>query len=234
MDIRENYQKIRAEIPSEVRIVVAAKGRTSAEIEEVIKAGATDIGENYVQEAEIIIKELDRDLVKRVNWHMIGPLQKNKINKALPIFDFIQSVDSLELAKDIDKRVLKSGKKSIPVLLEINIGSEESKHGIKPDEHERLEKFMEQLVYDVSNLAHIHLVGLMTMGAFGANPEQFRQDFRRTKNIFDHLAKLRLEQVDMKYLSMGMTDSYHIAIEEGANMVRIGTAIFGPRKYCLR
>lgn len=234
MDIRENYQKIRAEIPSEVRIVVAAKGRTSAEIEEVIEAGATDIGENYVQEAEIVIKELDSDLVKRVNWHMIGPLQKNKINKALPIFDFIQSVDSLELAKDIDKRVLKSGKKSIPVLLEINIGSEESKHGIKPDEHERLEKFMEQLVYDVSNLAHIHLVGLMTMGAFGANPEQFRQDFRRTKNIFDHLAKLRLEQVDMKYLSMGMTDSYHIAIEEGANVVRIGTAIFGPRKYCLR
>ena len=234
MDIRENYQKIRAEIPSEVRIVVAAKGRTSAEIEEVIEAGATDIGENYVQEAEIVIKELDSDLVKRVNWHMIGPLQKNKINKALPIFDFIQSVDSLELAKDIDKRVLKSGKKSIPVLLEINIGSEESKHGIKPDEHERLEKFMEQLVYDVSNLAHIHLVGLMTMGAFGANPEQFRQDFRRTKNIFDRLAKLRLEQVDMKYLSMGMTDSYHIAIEEGANVVRIGTAIFGPRKYCLR
>ena len=234
MDIRENYQKIRAEIPSEVRIVVAAKGRTSAEIEEVIEAGATDIGENYVQEAEIVIKELDSDLVKRVNWHMIGPLQKNKINKALPIFDFIQSVDSLELAKDIDKRVLKSGKKSIPVLLEINIGSEESKHGIKPDEHERLEKFMEQLVYDVSNLAHIRLVGLMTMGAFGANPEQFRQDFRRTKNIFDHLAKLGLEQVDMEYLSMGMTDSYHIAIEEGANVVRIGTAIFGPRKYCLR
>ncbi len=230
MDIRENYQKIRAEIPSEVRIVVAAKGRTSAEIEEVIEAGATDIGENYVQEAEIVIKELDSDLVKRVNWHMIGPLQKNKINKALPIFDFIQSVDSLELAKDIDKRVLKSGKKSIPVLLEINIGSEESKYGIKPDEHERLEKFMEQLVYDVSNLAHIHLVGLMTMGAFGANPEQFRQDFHRTKNIFDHLAKLGLEQVDMKYLSMGMTDSYHIAIEEGANVVRIGTAIFGPRK----
>lgn len=234
MDIRENYQKIRAEIPSEVRIVVAAKGRTSAEIEEVIEAGATDIGENYVQEAEIVIKELDSDLVKRVNWHMIGPLQKNKINKALPIFDFIQSVDSLELAKDIDKRVLKSGKKSIPVLLEINIGSEESKHGIKPDEHERLEKFMEQLVYYVSNLAHIRLVGLMTMGAFGANPEQFRQDFRRTKNIFDHLTKLGLEQVDMKYLSMGMTDSYHIAIEEGANIVRIGTAIFGPRKYCLR
>ena len=230
MDIKENYQKIRAEIPPEVRIVVAAKGRTSAEIEEVIKAGATDIGENYVQEAEMIIKELDRDSMQRVNWHMIGPLQKNKINKALPIFDFIQSVDSLELAKDIDKRVLKSGKKSIPILLEINIGSEESKHGIKPDEHERLEKFMEQLVYDVSNLAHIHLVGLMTMGAFEANPEQFRQDFRRTKNIFDHLAKLRLEQVNMKYLSMGMTDSYHIAIEEGANVVRIGSAIFGPRK----
>ena len=234
MDIRENYQKIRAGIPPEVRIVVAVKGRTSTEIEEVIKAGATDIGENYVQEAEMAIQTLGRDLAQRVNWHMIGPLQKNKINKALPIFDFIQTVDSLELAKDIDKRVIKSGKEYIPVLLEINIGSEESKHGIKPEEHERLEKFLEKLVYDVSQLTHIRLVGLMTMGAFGANPEKYRQDFRRTRNIFDHLAKLRLEQVEMKYLSMGMTDSYHIAIEEGANVVRIGTAIFGPRKCSLR
>ncbi len=229
MNIGENYQKIRAEIPSEVRIIVAAKGRTSAEIEEVIEAGATDIGENYVQEAETAIKTLERDLARRVKWHMIGPLQKNKINKALPIFDFIQTVDSLELARDIDKRVLKCGKEFIPILLEINIGSEESKYGIKPGDHESLEKFLERLVYGISQLAHIRLEGLMTMGAFGANPEQFRQDFRKTKNIFDHLAKLELEQVDMKYLSMGMTDSYRIAIEEGANVVRIGTAIFGPR-----
>ena len=230
MNIKENYQKIRAEIPSEVRIVVAAKGRTSAEIEEVIKAGATDIGENYVQEAETVIKALDEDLTQRVKWHMIGPLQKNKINKALPIFDFIQTVDSLELAKAIDKRIPRSGKKSIPILLEINISSEESKHGIKPGEHKELEGFLEQLVYDISHLNHIRLEGLMTMGAFGANSEQFRQDFRRTKKIFDHLSKLRLKQVDLKYLSMGMTDSYHVAIEEGANIVRIGTAIFGPRK----
>ena len=234
MNIKENYQKIRAEIPSKVRIVVAAKGRTSAEIEEVIKAGATDIGENYVQEAETVTKALDEDLTQRVKWHMIGPLQKNKINKALSIFDFIQTVDSFELAKDIDKRVPRSGKEYIPVLLEINISSEESKHGIKPDEHKGLEGFLEQLVYDVSHLTHIRLEGLMTMGAFGSSPEQFRQDFRRTKKIFDYLSKLKLEQVDMKYLSMGMTDSYHIAIEEGANVVRIGTAIFGPRKYCLR
>ncbi len=230
MTIRENYQKIREEIPSEVRIVVAAKGRTSAEIEEVIEAGATDIGQNYVQEAEAARKAVRGDLVQRVNWHMIGPLQKNKINKALPLFDIIQTVDSIELAMEIDKRVIKSGKEFIPILLEINIGSEESKYGIKPDEHERLEEYLQQLAYDISQLAHIRLVGLMTMGAFGANPEQYRQDFQRTKNIFDLLAKMGLKQIDMRYLSMGMTDSYHIAIEEGANVVRIGTAIFGPRK----
>ncbi len=229
MSIKENYQNIRSEVPSHVKIVVAAKTRTTEEVEELVEAGITDIGENYVQEAEDMIKSLHPTTVKKVNWHMIGHLQKNKINKALPIFDVIQTVDSLKLAEDIDKRVKKAGKDFVSILLEINIGSEFTKNGIQPAEYEDFEGFMEKLVIDISKLSHIHLEGLMTMGPRFDDPEKPRLFFRRTKNIFDSLSKLNLERVNMKYLSMGMTNSYKVAIEEGANLVRIGTAIFGPR-----
>jgi PLP dependent protein len=229
MTIKENYQKIRSEVPSNVRIVAAAKTRTTEEVEELVEAGITDIGENYVQEAEDMIKSLHPMTVKKVNWHMIGNLQKNKINKALPIFDVIQTVDSLKLAQDIDKRVKKAGKDFVSILLEINIGSEFTKNGIQPAEYEDFEGFMEKLIIDISKLSHIHLEGLMTMGPRFDDPEKPRPFFRRTKNLFDSLSKLNLERVNMKYLSMGMTNSYKVAIEEGANLIRIGTAIFGPR-----
>ena len=231
MSIRENYHKIRSEVPSHVRIIAAAKTRTPQEVKELIEAGATDIGENYVQEAEDMIQSLDSEMAKKVNWHMIGHLQKNKINKALPIFDLIQTVDSLKMAQDIDKRVEKAGKKSISILLEINIGSEFSKYGILPQNHKNFEDFMEKLVYDISHLSHIKLEGLMTMGPRFEDPKKPRVFFQRTKRIFDRLNKLKLEHVEMKYLSMGMTNSYKIAIEEGANLIRIGTAIFGKRTY---
>lgn len=230
MSITENYQKIRSEIPSHVRIVAAAKTRTTTEIKELIEAGATDIGENYVQEAEEIVNKLNPETTKRVNWHLIGHLQKNKINKALPIFNLIQSVDSFKIAQEIDKRVEKAGKDFVPILLEINIGSEFTKFGIQPEEHEDFEAYMEDLTEDVSNLSHLHLEGLMTMGPLTGDPEKVRPYFKRVKKIFDNLARLDLERVNMQYLSMGMTNSYKVAIEEGANMIRIGTAIFGPRK----
>lgn len=230
MSIKENYQKIRSEIPSYVRIIAAAKARTTAEIEELIEAGATDIGENYVQEAEDIINKLNPEMTKKVTWHLIGHLQKNKINKALPIFDLIQSVDSIKSAREIDKRVEKAGKDYVPILLEINIGSEFTKYGIKPAEHKDFEAYMEELAKDVSSLSHIRLEGLMTMGPLTGDPEKVRPYFKRVKKIFDNLAGLELERVNMKYLSMGMTNSYKVAIEEGANLIRIGTAIFGPRK----
>jgi PLP dependent protein len=229
MTIKENYQKIRSEVPSNVRIVAAAKTRTTEEVEELVEAGITDIGENYVQEAEDMIKSLHPMTVKKVNWHMIGNLQKNKINKALPIFDVIQTVDSLKLAQDIDKRVKKAGKDFVSILLEINIGSEFTKNGIQPAEYDDFEGFMKKLIIDISKLSHIHLEGLMTMGPRFDDPEKPRPFFRRTKNLFDSLSKLNLERVNMKYLSMGMTNSYKVAIEEGANLIRIGTAIFGPR-----
>jgi hypothetical protein len=230
MSISEKYQKIRGEIPEDILIVVASKSRIPEEIVEVIEAGATDIGENYVQEAEKMKQELG-EKANTIKWHMIGHLQKNKINRALPVFNVIQTIDSLEKAKAIDKRVERAGKSIIPVLVEINIGSEDSKAGVKPEEHEPFEEYMEKLIRDVSRLKHLRVKGLMTMGPRFGDPENSRPYFRRTRKIFEKIKGLNIPNVDMKYLSMGMTNSYRVAIEEGSNMVRIGTAIFGERKY---
>jgi len=230
MSISTNYAKIREEIPDYVTIVISCKTRTAEEIREVTDAGATDIGENYVQEAGQMYSALKKDAAK-VRWHMIGSLQTNKINKALRIFDAIQSVESLPKAIAIDRRVERARKQRVPIYVEINIGSEDSKAGIKPVEHEPFDEYLENLVRDISRLEHIRLEGLMTIGPRVGNPENVRPYFRRTKKIFERIRTLHLPNLDMKYLSMGMTNSYRVAIEEGSNMVRIGTAIFGERKY---
>jgi len=229
MGISTNYARIREEIPKDVTIVLSVKTRTVEQIEEAIDAGVADIGENYVQEAGQMYSALQKKAAK-VKWHMIGHLQTNKINKALRIFDVIQTVDSLEKAAAIDKRVEGVRKKVIPVYIEINIGSEFSKAGIKPAEHEPFEEYIEKLIRDMSKLEHIRLEGLMTMGPRLGNPEDVRPYFRRTREIFEKTKALALPNVNMKYLSMGMTNSYGVAIEEGSNMIRIGTAIFGERK----
>ncbi len=229
MIISTNYVKIRQEIPKEVTIVLSVKTRTVEQIEEAVDAGVTDIGQNYVQEAGQMYSALQKKAAK-VRWHMIGHLQTNKINKALRIFDVIQTVDFLEKAVAIDKRVERARKQVIPVYIEINIGNEDSKAGIKPAEHEPFEEYIEKLIRDVSELEHIRLEGLMTMGPRFGDPEEVRPYFKRTRRIFERIKGLDLPNVDMKYLSMGMTNSYRVAIEEGSNMVRIGTAIFGRRK----
>lgn len=229
MSITENYARLREEIPDDVTIVLSAKAKTSEEIEEAIDAGVTDIGENYVQEAGQMYSALQKKAAK-VKWHMIGHLQTNKINKALSIFDVIQTIDSLEKAAAIDKRVESTRKKIVPVYVEINIGNEDSKAGIKPEEHEPFEEYIEKLVRDMSALNHLRLEGLMTMGPRFGNPEDVRPYFRRARRIFERIKGLDLPNVDMKYLSMGMTNSYGVAIKEGSNMVRVGTAIFGKRK----
>jgi len=226
MSISKSYARIRREIPDYVTIVVSCKTRTVEEIKEVIDAGATDIGENYVQEAGQMYSALKKDATK-VRWHMIGNLQTNKINKALRIFDTIQSIDSLPKTIAIERRIERARKQRVPIYIEINIGSEDSKAGIKPMEHEPFDEYVENLVRDMSRLEHIRLEGLMTMGPRFGNPEDVRPYFRRTIKIFEKIKTLRLPNVDMKYLSMGMTNSYRIAIEEGSNMIRIGTAIFG-------
>ena len=229
MSIAENYKKIRKEIPGHVTLVVAAKQRTKEELEEVIDAGATDLGENYVQEVQEMHEQLG-EIAKKAKWHMIGNLQTNKINKASGIFDVIQTVDSYEKAQAIDKRVEASGKNIMPIYIEINIGSEDSKAGIKPDEHEPFEEYIKNLIKNISKLENIRVEGLMTMGPRFGDPENSRPYFKRTKELFENLKELNLPNVSMKTLSMGMTNSYKVAIEEGSNMVRIGTAIFGERK----
>ena len=233
MSISRNYVTIREEIPKNVTIVLSVKTRTVEEIGEAIDAGATDIGHNYVQEAGQMYSALQKKATK-VRWHMIGHLQTNKINKTLRVFDVIQTVDSLGKAVAIDKRVERAQKEIVPVYVEINIGSEFAKAGIKLVEHEPFEQYMEELVRNISTLGHLRLIGLMTMGPRVGNPEDVRPYFRRTREIFERIKALDLPNVDMKYLSMGMTNSYRIAIEEGSNMVRIGTAVFGKRKCDIR
>ncbi|HFE63545.1 MAG TPA: YggS family pyridoxal phosphate-dependent enzyme [Caldithrix sp.] len=222
MSIGENYLRIRNEIPGHVRIVLAAKTRQPGEVAEAIEAGATDIGENYVQEAAAMIQALG-EKAEAVTWHMIGELQKNKINKALPIFDVIQTIDSLEKAIAVDKRAARF-EKVVPVLIEINSAAEPNKSGLAPDS-----SVAETVAKGISQLKHLHLQGVMTMGPLGADPEDVRPFFRKTREIFEHLKELEISGVEMNTLSMGMSDSYRVAIEEGTNMVRLGTIIFGPR-----
>ena len=215
--IADNYRRIRAEIPPHVELVVAAKGRSPEEVAEAIEAGATAIGENYVQEAQSAVAALGQ-LAGRAQWHMIGHLQRNKVNKALPVFDVIQSVDSAALGRCLNERT--DG--PLRVYAEVNVGNESNKSGMPPG---GLRGQLEAL----SQLENLRVEGLMTMAPFFDDPEQARPYFRRMKELFYQLHEVGLPNVDLKVLSMGMTDSYRVAIEEGANMVRVGTAIFGPR-----
>ncbi|HOL49888.1 MAG TPA: YggS family pyridoxal phosphate-dependent enzyme [bacterium] len=213
--IQENIEKIMKEVPAHVTVIAATKTRSVEEIKQAIACGITHIGENYVQEAEKKFK----DIGKIVTWHLIGHLQKNKAKKALQIFDIIETVDSFELAREISKYATTK----IPVLIEVNSAEEQQKSGVFPEE-------VESLLKEISTLPNISVQGLMTMGPIVENPENVRPFFTLTKNLFDRLKLLSLPNVEMKILSMGMSDSWRIAIEEGATCIRIGTAIFGPRK----
>lgn len=214
--IKENFIKIRNEIPINVELVVVAKTRTVAEVEEAISAGAKIIGENYVKEAD----EKYASLGKRAQWHLIGHLQKNKVKDAIRIFDMMESLDSLDLAAAINKECRKV-QKIMPVLIEINCAAEWQKAGILPED---LNTFVEEL----ARLKTIKPMGLMTMGPLLKNPQDMRPYFEKTRELFEKARKI-FALPDWKFLSMGMSDSYKVAIEEGANMVRIGTAIFGKR-----
>ena len=159
----------------------------------------------------------------KAKWHMIGHLQSNKAKKAVKIFDVIETVDSIKLAKAIDKACADIGK-VMSVLIEINSGEEIQKAGVLPED-------AVSLVRDISELKNIKIMGLMTMGPFAGDPEDARPYFQKTKKLFEEIKKTDLPGVEMGYLSMGMSNSYKVALEEGANMVRIGTKIFGEREY---
>ncbi len=218
VQIMEAVERLLKTIPPDVTLVAAAKGRNIEEVKAAIQAGVAHVGHNYVQEAKPIIEALG----DRANWHMIGHLQRNKAAAAVRIFDMIETVDSVKLAEAIDLRCARLGK-TIPVLVEVNSGRERTKTGVLPEE-------LDDLVIGITKMKHIRLMGLMTMGPRFGDPEDARPFFKATREAFERLSALRLKNVSLRYISMGMTNSYQVAIEEGANLLRIGTKIFGPRE----
>lgn len=215
--IEKNVADILAELPTGVELVAAAKTRKPEEILRAANAGVRIFGENYVQEAQRAFERVGH----KVKWHFIGHLQRNKVKKAVKIFDMIETLDSLDLAREIDKRSAQE-RKIIPVLIEINSGKEPQKSGVIPDE-------AEDFIREAAKFENMRILGLMTMGPAYGDPENARPFFAGTKILFDRIKSSGIPGIDMRYLSMGMTNSYRVAIEEGANMVRIGTKIFGPR-----
>ena len=216
--IKENVSKILEELPEGVSLVGAAKTRTPQEILEAVEAGLEIIGENYVQEAERAFQVVGG----KVKWHMIGHLQSNKAKKAVKVFDMVETVDSIKLARAIDGACGKIDKVML-ILMEINSGEESQKAGVMPEDAISLAR-------DMSELNNIKLMGLMTMGPFAGDPEDCRPYFQKTKKLFEEIKEMGLSGVEMKYLSMGMSNSYKVALEEGANVVRIGTRLFGERE----
>jgi len=222
--IAERVKEVLTSLPEGVLLVGAAKTRTADEVRAAVEAGLTAIGHNYVQEAEAMRQGLSQWESERehpVRWHLIGHLQRNKARKAVALFDMIETIDSLRIARAVDRHCAAAGK-IMPVLVEINSGEESNKTGVGPDE-------VETLVLQIAELENIHIQGLMTMGPRFGNPEDARPYFRLTRELFERLAAADLEHVQMRYLSMGMSNSYQVAIEEGSNMVRVGTKLFGPR-----
>jgi len=215
--IKENIENILKDLPSGVKIVAAAKERSVDEIREAISSGIKIIGENYINEARSKFEVIG----KEVKWHFIGHLQKNKAKYAATIFNVVETLDSLELAEVLDRECWKINK-VMPVFLEINSASEPQKQGILI---EKAEGFLDKIL----RFKHLKPSGLMTMGPFRDNPEELRPFFKKTKNLFDKIKLNYGNILEWKYLSMGMSFSYQIAIEEGANIVRIGAAVFGPR-----
>ena len=217
--IKDKIREILDELPEGVQLVGAAKTRTPDEILEGVEAGLKIIGENYVQEAETAFQAIGH----KAKWHMIGHLQSNKAKKAVKVFDMIETVDSVKLAKAIDKACANIGK-IMPVLIEINSGEETQKAGVLPED-------APGLIRDIAELKNVKILGLMTMGPFTGDPEDARPYFQKTKKLFDEIQKMNIPGVEMVCLSMGMSNSYRVALEEGANLVRIGTKIFGERQY---
>ena len=215
--IKENVARILSELPSGVLLVAATKTRTPDEILQAIAAGVTIIGENYVQEAE----KAHSVIGKNARWHLIGHLQRNKVRKAVEIFDMIETVDSLRLALKIEQECARLDR-VMPVLIEVNSGREPQKSGSFPED-------VPELLDDLAGLKHLRVEGLMTMGPRFGDPENARPYFVETKKLYDELEIRRSSNINLKYLSMGMSNSYHVAIEEGANIVRIGTKLFGER-----
>ena len=205
--------------PDEIRLIAISKTHPASVIKQVIQLGAADLGENRVQEAEGKIAEIGRE---NVRWHLVGHLQANKARRAINLFDVIHSVDSVDLAQRLDRLCAEEGRETLPVLIQVDLGHEETKSGVD-------EPALTHLVEALGPLTHLKLVGLMTLPPFFDDPEQSRPFFRRLRELRDELNQRGAFADGTGELSMGMTHDFEVAIEEGATMVRIGTAIFGER-----
>ncbi len=212
--IKKNVEALLKEIPAHVTLLAAAKTRSLEEVRAAYEAGISHFGHNYVQEAQNMLTDLDI----QAKWHLIGHLQRNKANLAVQLFNMVETVDSPRLARELEKRCAQHDK-VLPVLIEINSGREENKDGIFPED-------VDPLVQLIGELQHLQLKGFMTMGPLTGEAELSRPYFNKTKEIYDAFKR---ENNNIEWLSMGMSHSYKVAIEEGANLVRIGTALFGPR-----
>ncbi|MBU1027034.1 MAG: YggS family pyridoxal phosphate-dependent enzyme [Candidatus Margulisbacteria bacterium] len=232
MSIKENLQIIRQRVisaaqsagrdPSTVKIIGAVKNQPTEKVLEAVEAGLTDLGENKIQEAQVRHKEI-KSRYPNVTWHMIGHLQRNKVRQCLDIFDIIHSLDSERLAREIESRAQSTERRrEIAVLIEVNTSAEESKYGIPVDS---TIDFLQKL----SGFRNLKVQGLMTIGLLSDDPEKVRRCFIKLRKLSEKIKNLNLPNIEMKYLSMGMTDDFEIAIREGSNMVRIGRALFGER-----
>lgn len=205
----------------EVTLIAVSKTKPIDTLQEAYDLGVRIFGENKVQELSDKYEELPKD----IHWHMIGHLQRNKIKYIVDKVDLIHSVDSVRLAEAIDKEAAKKGVIA-NILIEVNVAKEESKFGLMPEE---VEDFIDQ----ISNYQNICVKGLMTIAPFVEDPEENRPIFAGLRKLSVDIAKKNVDNINMSILSMGMTNDYQIAIEEGATMVRVGTGIFGARNYTL-
>lgn len=228
MSIKENLDLINEKIKAaaeksgrkreDVLLLAVSKTVDVPRIKEAVNLGLVDLGENKPQEINWKYYE-----IKNVKWHQIGHLQTNKVKYIIDKVCLIHSVDSLKLAEEISKRA-KSKNITMDILVEINIAGEEAKSGVPLDE-------AEALAVEISKLDNVIVKGLMTVAPFVENPEDNREYFKQMRNLFVDIRDKNYNNIDMKYLSMGMTNDYEIAVEEGANIVRIGTGLFGARDY---
>ena len=231
----DNYKAVRKNIdeacaradrsPEDVTLIAVSKTKPEENIEELYHAGVRDFGENYIQE----LRQKYDDLPKDIRWHMIGHLQRNKVKYIAEYVTMIHAVDTYELAQTIEKEAVKHNRR-IPILIEVNVAEEDTKFGVSCQEAPKLVKRIAE------SLPHVLVSGLMTSAPFVQDPEDNRPVFRKLRQLSVDINNENTdnENVDMKTLSMGMTNDYIVAVEEGATLVRVGTAIFGARDYSHR
>ena len=227
--LRDRFEDVRVRVdtaarrsqrsPDDVSLVAISKTHPPETIRAAMDLGITDFGENRVQEAEAKIIELGRGSAR---WHLVGHLQTNKARRAVRLFDYIHSLDSVDLAQRLDDICQTDGRAELPVLIQINLGGEETKTGIKPHD-------LPELLATVENCQRLRLIGLMTLPPYFENPDCARPYFKTLRELRDDLRKQGHFAEHGGELSMGMSHDFEIAIEEGATMVRVGTAIFGER-----